>query len=355
MNDTFLPGSGFDTYEPQDKVLVGMSGGVDSSVAVRILQQQGFGVVGAVVKFSPSHEAAVKAAKHAAEQLGIECITLDAQQLFEQAVIAPFCEDYSSGRTPNPCVMCNPEVKFTALLAAADRLGIQYIATGHYARVEQDADGVNRIHRPECLARDQSYMLGRLGQEVLSRLVLPLGEFEKDDVRDMARDFGLDCAEAPDSMEICFIPDGDYAAYIEQRGVQGKAGHFISPDGEDLGPHKGVLHYTVGQRKGLGIALGEPVFVKEILENGDILLARAGEEYASAVTIANLAVPDGMALPAGDYQVRVRSAAPLANAHFDGEALITFEQPVRAPAPGQAAVFYRNGAVFGSAYIVKAE
>ncbi len=352
MSDTFLPGGGFDTFEPQDKVLVGMSGGVDSSVAVRILQQQGFAVVGAVIRFSAAHDAAVQQAKHAAEQLGVQCITLNAEQLFEQNVIAPFCAEYCDGRTPNPCVVCNPQVKFAALLTAADRLGIRYIATGHYARVQVDEDGINRIHQPESLARDQSYMLSRLPQQVLDRLILPLGEFEKDDIRAMAHDFGLDCADAPDSMEICFIPDGDYAAYIEQRGMHGKSGHFISPDGVDLGAHKGVLHYTVGQRKGLGIALGEPVFVQAILANGDIRLARAGDEYACTVDLRDFTTPDERPLPAGEYLVKVRSAAKPAAALYDGGTHLTFPEPVRAPAPGQSAVLYRNGAVVGSGFIV---
>ena len=358
MSETLLPGSGFDTYEEQDKVLVGMSGGVDSSVAVRILQQQGFAVTGAVIRFSPAHAAAVDAAQKAAEQLGIECIVLDAEELFEREVIAPFCADYCAGRTPNPCVRCNPAVKFTALLAAADRLGIQYIATGHYARVEVDGDGVSRIHLPASAARDQSYMLCRLDQDMLSRLVLPLGEFEKDDVREMARDFGLDCADAPDSMEICFIPDGDYPAYLERRGLAGKAGRFIGPDGADLGPHKGVLHYTVGQRKGLGIALGEPVFIREICANGDIRLARAGEEYFTLIAVADIATPDGQPLPAGRYLVKVRSAAATPPALLDyagAEAVLTFESPVRAPAPGQTAAFYRDGAVLGGGFITRAE
>ena len=355
MNDTILPGSGFDTYEEQDKVLVGMSGGVDSSVTVRILQQQGFAVTGAVIRFSEVHAAAVEAAQQAAQQLGIECIVLDAQELFEREVITPFCADYCAGRTPNPCVRCNPAVKFTALLAAADRLGIQYIATGHYARVEADSDGVSRIHLPESAARDQTYMLSRLDQAVLSRLILPLGEFEKDDVRQMARDFGLDCADTPDSMEICFIPSGDYAAYIEERGLTGKAGRFISPDGADLGTHKGVLHYTVGQRKGLGIALGEPVFIRSILDNGDIQLARSGQEYFTAVTLEDLVTPDGAPLAAGTYLIKVRSAAKAQPAYFNGSNTLVFDQPVRAPAPGQTAAFYRDGAVVGSGFICRAE
>ena len=359
MSETMLPGSGFDTYEEQDKVLVGMSGGVDSSVTVRILQQQGFGVTGAVIRFSPAHDGAVEAAQRAARQLGIECIVLDAQELFEQEVVAPFCADYCAGRTPNPCVRCNPAVKFTALLAAADRLGIQYIATGHYARVEVDGDGVSRIHLPQSAARDQSYMLSRLDQDVLSRLILPLGEFEKDDVREMARDFGLDCADTPDSMEICFIPGGDYAAYIEARGLTGKAGRFISPDGADLGPHKGVLHYTVGQRKGLGIAAGRPLFVKAILPNGDIQLAESGGEYAARLTVTGVVTPDGAPLAAGDYRVKVRSAAAPAPCRVqplaDGLWEAAFPEPVRAPAPGQSAVFYRGGFVFGGGFIEMAE
>ncbi len=354
MAGEFLPAGGFDTYETQDKVLVGMSGGVDSSVTVRILQQQGFYVQGAVIRFSDAHQKAVDAALEAAEQLGVECMVLDVAELFEQEVITPFCESYCKGETPNPCVMCNPTVKFTALLAAAEKLNFAYIATGHYARVETDNDGVSHICIPESAARDQSYMLGRLGQNVLSRLLLPLGEFEKDDVRALAEEFNLSCASAPDSMEICFIPDNDYAGYIKARGMAGKDGHFISPEGKDLGAHKGVLHYTVGQRKGLGIALGKPAFVREICANGDIQLAYAGEEYFSSIQIRDLATADGQGLPAGDYHIKIRSAATPAPCYFDGDATITVPEPIRAPAPGQSAVFYHENAVLGSAFIVSA-
>lgn len=355
MAGEFLPGSGFDTFEEQDKVLVGMSGGVDSSVAVQILQQQGFAVTGAVIRFSPAHEAAVEAAKATAKQLGVECIVLDVQELFEKEVVGPFCASYCGGETPNPCVLCNPACKFSALLAAADRLGIQYIATGHYAKVETCEDGVCRIAQANSAARDQSYMLSRLGQEVLSRLTLPLGYFEKDDVREMARAMGLACADAPDSMEICFIPDGDYPAYIAAHGGVSKAGHFISPDGTDLGPHQGVLHYTVGQRKGLGLALGKPAFVSEIKENGDIQLAWAGDEYFSAFTVREVVTPDGKPLPAGEYQVKVRSAAKPTPCSYDGAGRVAFPEPVRAPAPGQSAVFYAGEYVMGSGFITRPE
>jgi tRNA-specific 2-thiouridylase len=314
MSDTFLPGNGFDTYETQDKVLVGMSGGVDSSVTACILRQQGFGVTGAVIRFSPAHEEAVQAAKRIAEQIGIECIVLNAEDLFEKEVIAPFCTAYAEGRTPNSCVLCNPAVKFAALATAADRLGIQYIATGHYARVEVDEDGFSRIHQPLCIECDQSYMLSRLPQDILARLLLPLGEFEKDDVYEMAHEFKLECDDAPNNTEICFVPDGDYAAFIEARGSHGKEGQFLSPD--------------------------------------DVNLDSA--ESFSTVLVDKPITPDGVALPAGDYQVRVRSAEQPALASFDGAHTLRFVEPVHAAAPGQTAVFYLGDTVVGSSFITDA-
>ena len=350
---------GFNTYEQQDKVLVGMSGGVDSSVTVRILQEQGFAVQGAVICFSPAHDGAVAEAKAAAETLGVPVHVIDAGAEFEREVVTPFCADYCAGRTPNPCILCNPAVKFKLLAQKADELGIRFIATGHYARIERCADGVCRLCAPESAARDQTYMLYRLGGELLDRLILPLGEFEKDDVREIARDIGLSCADAPDSMEICFIPDGDHAAFIRSRGMQPKAGRFLGPDGEDLGAHLGVDHYTVGQRKGLGIAAGRPVFVKAILPNGDVQLAESGGEYAGRLTVTGLVTPDGRPLADGDYRVKVRSAAPAVPCRVQdlggGVLEVRFPEPVRAPAPGQSAVFYRGGFVFGGGFIATAE
>lgn len=342
---------GFNTFEKQDKVLIGMSGGVDSSVAVRILQEQGFAVQGAVIRFSPAHDAAVTAAQATADTLKIPLHVIDAEQAFETHVILPFCENYCAGRTPNPCIACNPLVKFRLLAEKADELGCAFIATGHYARVEVGEDGISRIAVPESAARDQSYMLYRLPQDILRKLVLPLGEFEKDDIREMARELQLACADAPDSMEICFIPDGDYSAYIRARGFSPKAGRFIGPDGEDLGAHAGVDHYTVGQRKGLGIAAGRPLFVKAILPSGDIQLAETGQEYSTRMTLTDLATPDGEPLAAGEYLVKIRSAAKPTPCRYDGSSSVTFPEPVRAPAPGQSAVFYRDGLVYGGGII----
>ena len=350
-----MDGMGFNTFETQDKVLMGMSGGVDSSVAVRILQEQGFAVQGAVIRFSPAHDAAVEAARQAADALGVELHVIDASELFEQQVVTPFCESYCEGRTPNPCILCNPGVKFRLLADKADELGCPYIASGHYARVELCEDGLCRLCVPESAARDQTYMLYRLPQDILRRLVLPLGEFEKDDVREIARDIGLSCADAPDSMEICFIPDGDYSGFIRARGLTPKEGRFIGPDGEDLGPHAGVDHYTVGQRKGLGLAAGRPLFVKAILPGGDVQLAESGEEYSTRLTLSGIVTPDGKPLAGGDYRVKIRSAAKAVPCQFDGNHTVTFPEPVRAPAPGQSAVFYRGGFVFGGGFIETAE
>lgn len=346
---------GFNTFEKQDKVLLGMSGGVDSSVAVRILQEQGFSVQGAVIRFSSAHDGAVAAARETANTLQIPLHVLDAEQAFETHVITPFCENYCAGRTPNPCIICNPLVKFRLLAEKAAELGCAFIATGHYARVEVCEDGINRIAVPESAARDQSYMLYRLPQDILKKLILPLGEFEKEDIREMAREMNLACADAPDSMEICFIPDGDYSAYIRARGYSPKDGHFFGPDGSDLGPHAGVDHYTVGQRKGLSIAAGRPLFVKTILSNGDIQLAETGQEYSSRLTVADLATPDGEPLPGGEYMVKIRSAAKPVLCSYDGSGTVTFPEPVRAPAPGQSAVFYRDGLVYGGGIIDETE
>lgn len=350
---------GFNTFETQDKVLVGLSGGVDSSVTVRILQEQGFAVQGAVIRFSPAHDAAVAAAQETGAKLGVPVHVIDAGEEFDREVVTPFCRSYCAGSTPNPCILCNPAVKFRLLLRKADELGCKFIATGHYARVEVCSDGNSRLCTAESTARDQSYMLYRLPQEILSRLILPLGDFEKDDVREIARDIELACADAPDSMEICFIPDGNYAEFIRARGFTPKTGRFIGPEGEDLGEHAGVDHYTVGQRKGLGIAAGRPLFVKAILPDGNVQLAESGGEYSSSMVVSDVVTPDGAPLADGDYRVKVRSAAQAVSCRVagqpDGTLIVTFPEPVRAPAPGQSAVFYRGGFVFGGGFIRSAD
>lgn len=355
MSDAIAAGSQFGTFEKQDKILVALSGGVDSSVTLQILRDQGFDVSAVVIRFSPAHDKAVEAAKEVAQQLNVPLTVADCTDLFEESVIEPFCQSYCDGETPSPCVMCNPLVKFRALCEAADEMGIELIATGHYARVEE-RDGMYYVAKAVSEARDQSYMLYRLPQEVLRRLCLPLGEFHKEDIRDMARDLGLASAETPDSQEICFIPDGDYAAFIQARGIADKQGRFVGPCGEDLGAHKGVSHYTVGQRKGLGIAYGEPVFVKRIEASGNILLAKSGDEFFHGVVLSDVFRTDGTPFaPNERFEIKIRSRAVPAPCQVIGmeQSMLTvaFAEPLRAPAPGQSAVFYDGDLVIGGGVI----
>ena len=198
------------------RVLVAVSGGVDSAVAVHLLRQQGYAVEGIILEFSPAHKAAVEQAKVVAEQLGIRLHIRECHREFEQNVILPFCREYKAGRTPNPCILCNPSTKFGLICQAAKEMGFDFIATGHYARIDHQADGTAVLQKSSCLERDQSYMLYRLSQEQLAMLLLPLEGLEKPQVREIARQLGLVCADAPDSQEICWLPDRDYAAFIEQ-------------------------------------------------------------------------------------------------------------------------------------------
>lgn len=355
MSDAISAGTQFGTFEKQDKILVALSGGVDSSVTLQILRDQGFDVSAVVIRFSPAHDKAVEAAKEVAKQLNVPLSVADCTDLFERSVIEPFCESYCGGETPSPCVICNPLVKFRALCEAADEMGIELVATGHYARVEE-RDGMYHVAKAVSEARDQSYMLYRLSQSVLRRLCLPLGEFHKEDIREMARGLGLASADTPDSQEICFIPDGDYAAFIQARGISDKQGRFIGPCGEDLGAHKGVSHYTVGQRKGLGIAYGEPVFVKRIEASGDIRLAKSGDEFFRGVVLSDLFRTDETAFQPGErFEIKIRSRAVPApcevSSLHDSGMTVVFDEPLRAPAPGQSAVFYDGDIVIGGGII----
>lgn len=342
------------------RVLVAVSGGVDSAVAVHLLRQQGYEVEGIILEFSPVHKAAVEQAKVVAEQLGIRLHVRECHREFEQNVILPFCREYKAGRTPNPCILCNPSTKFGLICQAAKEMGFDFIATGHYARIDHQADGTAVLQKSSCLERDQSYMLYRLSQEQLAMLLLPLEGLEKPQVREIARQLGLVCADAPDSQEICWLPDGDYAAFIEQTLGKSEPGDFVSPDGQVCGRHKGLLHYTVGQRKHLGVALGYPVFIKEIdPEQNRIYLARTGEEYAGGVLLTDCVIQPNPWLNAGQKTapvlVKVRSRAPDAPATVtllgDGRAQVVFDAPQRAPAPGQSCVIYRGAAVLGGGFI----
>lgn len=332
-----------------EKVVLGLSGGVDSAVAAHLLRQAGYEVLGLYLN---NGFPGVRSAEQAAEALGIPLAVADTRAAMEKHVCAPFAEAYLRGETPNPCILCNPAVKFRFLLEEADRQGAKWIATGHYAVAR---DGALYRGRPE---NDQSYMLCRLEPEQLRRLLLPLGPYTKVQVREMARALALPPADKPDSMEICFIPDGNHAAWIESRGVIPPEGDFLL-DGVPAARHRGIHHYTVGQRKHFGVGFGKRVYVSEIRpETNEVCLSSDD----AAVWRNRFSVRDvHWLIPAPEVPlecgVRVRhSRAPLPVGTVAPEgsgAVVSFPAPVRAPAPGQTAAFYDVDRLLGGGFITK--
>ncbi len=355
VTDEISSGSGFSTYEERDKILVGFSGGVDSSVCVQILQEQGFDVYALFLRFSAAHDKHIQLAKDVAAQLNVPLTIHDCSEKFEKEIITNFCTEYCAGKTPSPCIICNPLVKFSAMESVANSMGINLIASGHYARVHEQ-DGVFYIKKGISEKKDQSYMLYRLPQSILSRLCLPIGEFEKDHIRDIAKSAELINANAPDSQEICFIPDNNYAQYIMQKGFESAKGRFIGPNGQDMGPHKGILHYTVGQRKGLNISYSEPLFVKRILKNANIELAVSGSEFFKEIDIIDTVSTTGKNFCVNDtFFAKIRSRALPEPCKITcvnkNTATVTFDTPQRAPAPGQSLVFYKGDDIMGGGVI----
>ncbi len=333
----------------EGKVVLGLSGGVDSAVAARLLMER-YEVTGLYLDIGLGGNGAQDAAA-VAERLGIPFTVADIRAELEQNVCAPFAEDYLAGRTPLPCARCNRLVKFPALLDLADRLGAQYVATGHYARAEA---GRLKRGRPR---NDQSYMLARLTREQLQRVIFPLGDYEKPQVRALARDFGLPVADKPDSMEICFIPDGDYAAWLDRRGETPPPGDFVDEAGRVLGRHRGIHHYTLGQRRGLGVSGPHRYFVSGIdAAGGRVVLSDGGDLLRER---ARCVRPNWIGLEAleGPMEVTVRlrhsKTETPATIRPDGDGVeLELHQPARAPTPGQMAVFYDGETVVGSGWIV---
>lgn len=336
------------------KILLGLSGGVDSAVAASVLTEQGFNVTGCfllLTENSDEHSQEACNARKVAEHLGIELIFSDYRQRFKEFVSDFFINEYLSGRTPNPCVRCNPTVKIFSLCETADKLGIEAVATGHYAITEYSEAFGGKVIKPALSKKDQSYFLGRLTPAQIDRLTFPLGSFaSKEEVRAYALRLNLPNAKKSDSQEICFIPDNDYGKYISARCPDiPESGNLLDNDGKIIGKHTGIINYTVGQRKGLG-AFGEPRYVKNIdAAMNTVTICKKNERYSSLITADDVSFAIHSELPENfEGKVKIRSTATPADAtiKLTGNSFTAeFASPVLAPCPGQAAVIYINDTV----------
>ncbi len=353
------------------RVVVGMSGGVDSSVAAYLLREAGYEVIGATMQIWQEETReiqeenggccgldAVEDARRVASMLGIPYYVMNFRQEFQKQVIDYFMEEYLRGRTPNPCIACNRYVKWESLLQRSLEIGADYIATGHYARVEQLPNGRYSIRKSKTAAKDQTYALYNLTQGQLRHTLMPVGAYTKEEIRKIAEEIGLRVAHKPDSMEICFVPDGDYAGFISKNsGRQIPEGNFVTADGTIVGRHKGITHYTVGQRKGLGLSMGRPVFVTEIRpDTNEVVVGDSAEVFSKKLLCDRL---NFMGIADLDEELEVTAkirynhsgAKAVVRRLEDDLAEVEFEEPVRAVTPGQAVVFYDGEYVLGGGTI----
>lgn len=359
----------------KQRVLVGMSGGVDSSVTAALLVEQGYDVVGVTLNVWPELDGideqeredaccalgAVSDARAVADLLGIRHFTLNLRDLFRERVIADFVQQYQRGRTPNPCIRCNQFIKFDALLARGLILHSDLVATGHYAQIDQDVEtGRWRLRKAADLSKDQSYVLYVMTQDRLARALFPLGGMSKDAVRDLAREMRLPVAEKGESQDICFVPYRSYTEFIERYAPESvNEGSIMDEHGEEIGRHRGVAFHTVGQRRGLGIAVGEPRFVTRIDSELNVVQVGPAEQLLrneceadelNWVAISELTIPRRVR---AKLRYRASEADATVAPRPNGRVRVTFDEPQRAVTPGQAIVFYWDDVVVGGGTIAE--
>ena len=354
------------------KAVIGMSGGVDSSVAAWLLKEQGYEVIGVTMQIWQDEAeevqeenggccglSAVEDARRVARQLDIPYYVMNFREDFRKSVIDYFIREYLAGRTPNPCIACNRYVKWEALLKRCLEIGADYIATGHYARVEKLPGGRFAIRQSVTAAKDQTYALYNLTQEQLSHTLMPVGEYSKDQIREFAEKLDLRVAHKPDSQEICFVPDQDYAGFIERTtGKPSPEGNFVTADGQILGRHKGIIHYTIGQRRGLGLPMGRRVVVTEIRPETNEVVIGEQEDVFTKVLYADrlnyMAEPFFESGRRATAKIRYNHRGSACAIYPEGpdRVRVEFDEPVRAVTPGQAVVFYDGDYVLGGGTIL---
>lgn len=355
------------------KVVVGMSGGVDSSVAAYLLKEQGYDVVGVTMQIWQDEDktaqeenggccglSAVEDARRVAWDLSIPYYVMNFKEEFKSNVMDYFVDEYIQGRTPNPCIACNRYVKWESLLRRSLDIGAEYIATGHYAQIEKLPSGRYALKKSATVSKDQTYALYNLTQYQLEHTLMPVGAYTKEQIREIAEQIHLQVANKPDSQEICFIPDNDYARFIEENSDHLlTTGNFVDMDGNILGRHQGITHYTIGQRKGLNLALGHPVFVVEIRpETDEVVIGGSEDVFTDVLTCdrLNWMSIEGLTGEAMNVNAKIRyghKGAPCTiKAQEDGTVECRFEQPQRAITPGQAVVFYDGDYVVGGGTII---
>lgn len=342
------------------KVLIAMSGGVDSSVAAFLLKNNGYECHGATMSLLSDNSGDIKDAEKIADSLGFSFRIFDFQNEFKTFVVEEFVKAYTLGKTPNPCIFCNKNLKFSEMLKKADEMNCQYLATGHYARVELDeTTGKYVLKKAKDTSKDQSYVLYMLTQDILSRLILPLGDFSKPEIRKIAEENGLVTAHKSDSQDICFVQNGDYAAFIENYlGKTFPQGDFVLRDGTVLGKNKGIIHYTLGQRKGLGVSYIKPLFVCEIdTETNNVVLGDNADLFTDTLKAENVNIISGADLKEPircKAKIRYKHTESPCTAFVDSNGILNvkFDEPQRAVTKGQAVVLYDGDTVLGGGEII---